>query len=321
MLIENLNANHVEQAAGLALSEYYEERGAVPVLPDGDYLGRLCDMVSKLADNNLGIAAVEGGETVGFLTCLEPWTQHFGTTMGIFSPIHAHAAKKEGRGRIYPLLYQAAAEKWVKQGILSHAIALYAHDAEAVGSFFRNGFGLRCVDAIRPVRPIACGEFPGCTFCELPKEEIMRIVPLKNGLLAHLRDTPMFIPLFFSFDLEKVTGENEKRDSRYFVVRKGDITIAFIEVTAEGENFASDDPSMANICGAYMLPEYRGSGIFTKLFAYLLDILADEGYSRCGVDFESFNPTASGFWLKHFTAYTYSVARRIDERIYKPVGL
>jgi len=37
------------------------------------------------------------------------------------------------------------------------------------------------------------------------------------------------------------------------------------------------------------------------------------GYTRLGVIFESFNPSGSGFWLKHFTAYTHSVVRRIDE--------
>jgi len=37
------------------------------------------------------------------------------------------------------------------------------------------------------------------------------------------------------------------------------------------------------------------------------------GYTRLGVDYESINPSGSGFWLKYFTAYTHSVVRRIDE--------
>ena len=37
------------------------------------------------------------------------------------------------------------------------------------------------------------------------------------------------------------------------------------------------------------------------------------GYKYIGVDFESINPPAYGFWLKYFTAYTHSVVRRIDE--------
>lgn len=41
---------------------------------------------------------------------------------------------------------------------------------------------------------------------------------------------------------------------------------------------------------------------------------AAKGYTRLGVDFESLNPTAYGFWLKYFDAYTHSVVRRIDEK-------
>ncbi len=315
--IENLNGSHIEASARLALSEYFDERNAVPVLPDGDYSDTFCNMLSEMTGHGLGVAAIEDGEIIGFLTCYKPWNNLFGTTMGTFSPIHAHGARKSDRRRIYSLLYQAAAERWVGQGVLSHAIALYAHDTEAVGSFFWNGFGLRCIDAIRPVAPIACEEFPAYTFYELSKEEIKRIVLFKNSLVDHLQKTPVFMPLSNLFDEEKIAEENKSRKSRYFVAEEGGKTIAFIEIMASGENFACDDPGMTNVCGAYMLPEYRNTGIFTGLLSYLMDILAKEGYTRCGVDFESLNPTASGFWLKHFTPYTYSVTRRIDERIYQ----
>ena len=32
-----------------------------------------------------------------------------------------------------------------------------------------------------------------------------------------------------------------------------------------------------------------------------------------GVDYETFNATAHGYWTKYFTTYTHSVVRRIDE--------
>ena len=34
-----------------------------------------------------------------------------------------------------------------------------------------------------------------------------------------------------------------------------------------------------------------------------------------GVDCETLNPTALRFWNKYFDSYTYSYARRIDERV------
>lgn len=317
MTFESMNHNHIEYADRLALAEYNEECNTVPMLPEGNCFNVLCEMISELVDHKLGVVALESGNFAGFLTCYKPWDNHFGTTLGTFSPIHAHGAVKENKRRIYSQLYQAAAEKWVKQGILSHAIALYAHNNEAVESFFWNGFGLRCIDAIRKVEPIISNEYPTAKFCELAKDEIEQVVPLKNHLIKHLQNTPMFIPLFFQRDIQQVKEENERRSSRFFVVKVNDEAIAFIEIMASGENFACEDVGMLNICGAYMLPEYRNQGIFTKLLSFLMDTLAAEGCTRCGVDFESFNPTASGFWLKHFTPYTYSVVRRIDERILK----
>ena len=314
---EKLNNNHIEAAARLALAEYFEERSAVPILPAGDYIDLFCTMTSEMIEHNLGVAALEAKELVGFFTCYKPWNNHFGTTMGTFSPIHAHGAIKSNRKQIYSQLYQQAALKWVKAGILSHAVALYTHDTEALDSFYWNGFGLRCVDAIRSVAPVACDEFPEYTFGELPREEISQIVSLQSLLIEHLQSAPMFMPFFVSQDVNDISQENEGRQSRHFVVRDRDKTIAFIEIMAAGENFACDHPQMVNICGAYMLPEYRQTGIFTKLLAVLIEKIRGEGYTLCGVDFESFNPTARGFWLKHFNAYTYSVVRRIDERIYR----
>ena len=70
-----------------------------------------------------------------------------------------------------------------------------------------------------------------------------------------------------------------------------------------------------HIRGAYCLPEHRGKGLYQNLLNFTISVLKREGYTKLGVDFESFNPTARGFWLKYFTAYTNSVVRRIDERI------
>ena len=325
---ETMSRSHVEDAAKIALSEYLEERSSVPVLPDFNFYESLYSLISELADSDLGTVALENGKVIGYLTCYQPMQNHFGTTPGVFSPLHGHGTVKENRAKIYSWLYQKASEKWVRKGILSHAISLYAH-SEAIQSFFWNGFGLRCVDAIRKVEPITSNEYRGAKFCELSKDEIEQVVPLKNQLIKHLQKTPMFIPLFFQWDIQQVKEENERRGSRFFVIQVNGETAAFVEIMASGENFACDHTGMMNICGAYMLPEYRSqaawassrqslrpaSGMFTKLLSFLMDTLGTEGYTHCGVDFESFNYTASGFWLKHFTPYTYSVVRRIDERI------
>jgi GNAT superfamily N-acetyltransferase len=85
-----------------------------------------------------------------------------------------------------------------------------------------------------------------------------------------------------------------------------------MKFSEHGETFISRESDMINLCGAYLLSEFRGKGVYDALLGYAASVLAREGYVRIGVDFESFNPTARGFWLKHFTPYTTSVVRRIN---------
>lgn len=313
--IEPFDAAHIEQAAGLAARNYQEERSVVPELPDGDYVPQLRDELGALAGNGLGVAAVQSGNVVGFLACCEPMPNHFGTTLGTFSPIHAHGAIAEGRRMIYARLYQAAAERWVNNGILSHAIALYAHDREVVDGFFWNGFGLRCVDAIRDCSPIAAKPFKGCTVKRLSVSDADVLLSQTNALRRHLLQTPMFIPLFTPLKLEDLVQWMLREGNEFHGAYVAGRLVSYLKLSPTGENSACSAPDMRNICGAYTLPEHRASGVSVHLLMEVVMQLRERGFTRCGVDFESFNPNASGFWLKFFKPYTYSVVRRIDERI------
>ncbi len=162
----------------------------MPALPPDP---RIPDL-SELAENGLGCAAFENGEMIGFLCCLAPMDNAFTTTArGTFSPIYAHGAAREDRIRIYQKLYQAAAQKWANAGISSHSIGLYAHDREAITAFFQYGFGLRCIDAIRPMTPIRSPACEGFSFFEIPPESRGRLEPLHRMLNAHFEKSPCFM--------------------------------------------------------------------------------------------------------------------------------
>jgi hypothetical protein len=301
-----------EQAMQLAQENYEEERGFVPTLPQIAALPEL----AYFAHSGYGCTAFENGRMVGFLCFFQPSGDAFGTTgvKGTFSPIHAHGAAKENRGRIYALLYQAVADKLVKDGILSHAVALYTHDAAAKDSFFQNGFGLRCVDAVRALSPIEPVEAPLFDFVELSGEKKGMLTELRNLLILHLGGSPCFMPFPQKSEAE-ITAEKESEDNRYFAALIGNKAVAYIKIGDDGENFACECPQMLNICGACCLPDYRGTGLYQNLLSCVIKKLGGEGYTHLGVDFESFNPTARGFWLKHFAAYTGSVVRRVDDKM------
>lgn len=309
--VVELAPEHIRAARQLAAEAYAAERRAVPALPAVDETPDLADIVA----NGLGVAALDGDELIGFLGCPSPWEGAFGPVRGAFSSIHAHGAVARDRARIYDRLYQVASATWVAGGVLSHAVGVYAHDAAAMGSFFDNGFGIRTIDAIRDLSPIEAPIPDGLTLRQVEATDAEAIVPLHEGLISHLRQPPMFMPLTMTASPEMVARWIDEGRYRFVAAFDGDRPIAYLRWEASGETFASEHPSMMNITGAYALPDVRGTGVATALLAWLIDWLRDHGYERCGVDFESFNYTARNFWLKHFTAYTMGVVRRIDERI------
>lgn len=309
MNIVAFEKQHIEEARAIAFANYQEEQQFVRDLPE---IGGIPDL-SWFAENGLGVAALEDGELVGFLGCVGPFDNAFGSRVkGTFSPIHAHGALTEDREMTYRRMYQAAAEKWVSRGILYHAIALYAHDIQTIEALFRYGFGMRCVDAIRTMNRIHCAPVIGYTFRLLPKEEIAAIRQMRMRLSAHLGESPCFI-----YDspqmVEAWIAKAELRNTQVFVAEWDGAAVAFIEVGADGENFITETPAMKNICGAFCMPQHRGTGLFANLLNFTVAQLRQEGVTLLGVDYESINPTASGAWGKFFTPYTHSVVRRIEE--------
>ncbi|MGC9520832.1 MAG: GNAT family N-acetyltransferase [Anaerolineae bacterium] len=55
--------------------------------------------------------------------------------------------------------------------------------------------------------------------------------------------------------------------------------------------------------------------VATALLSHALAWAREAGYRRCAVDFETTNPLARRFWLRHFTPVTYSLGRHVDRRV------
>lgn len=296
-------------AAKLALSNYEEERKQVTSLP----AIKEVPCLEYYADNGLGIAAYEGKELIGFLACNDPWNRAFDSTaVGTFSPIHAHGAIKENRGRIYERLYQEAARVWVKHKITYHGIAFYAHDTEAINTMFHYGFGHRCVDAIRSMTDIFDLSSDSFQYEELDVKDAIKLREIRRRLSQHMGESPCFMHSTEEEFMKHVI-DREKNGRRLFITREQEKIIAFLELSDVGENFITRINCLKNITGAFCLPEYRGRLIYQNLIQYVVQVLRQEGYQYLGVDYESFNPTASHFWSKLFTPYTASLVRRIDE--------
>lgn len=312
MNILNFEKQHIKEATVLALANYYDERQFVKDLP------KVCNIpdLNYFAENRLGVVAIENEKIIGFLCCYEPFDNAFRATdvKGIFSPMGANASISKNRSKIYAAMYQAAGAKWVQSGVVSHAICLYAHDEELQRQFYRYGFGLRCLDAIRPMELIDCKPCTDYDFAELPKSECYLVYPLYLALYRHYCESPFFMNRKPETQ-EEFMVSSMPEEVRYFVAKQYGKLCAFLKISASGEAFIATGSTYRHITGAFCLPEHRGKGLYQNLLNFTISTLKREGFTRLGVNFESFNPTGRGFWLKYFTAYTNSVVRRIDERI------
>ncbi len=315
MTVINFTAAHNDRAMQIAKRDYETERGFVPDLP---VISEVPDF-KRYAENGLGVAAFEGENMVGFLCSVKPFQHAFGSTdaVGVFSPmgangaINAHGAPKN-RAEIYALMIQAAGEKWASAGATSQAVSLYAHDTSVQEQFFRYGYGLRCIDAIRGMEEL---EAPPCLeydFAEVKPDELLEILPLDHLLDAHMAASPTFI-LRPSDTPETFLKKAAHFNSIYMAARHNGQMVAYIRAELDDETFICDTPGYLHIKSAFCLPEHRGKGLHKTLLSMMVHKLKTQGYTRLGVDFESINPTAYGFWLKYFKAYTHSVVRRIDE--------
>ncbi len=307
---------HVPAAGELVWQAYQNERASVPCLPAGGDLDAYAGMVAGLAGNGLGVAALQGGEFIGFLTGMAVG-ELFGSSRGIYIPLYAHGAKGADRGHLYQRLYAAASDIWVKKGHLSHVITMHAHDKEALEAWFWQDFGLRCVDSVRPLTDVLLPE-------RATGYDIRRVAPADATVMLELhrehwryyRGAPMFMHVHEDCSLSGLTDWLKEKDHHLWAAFEKDGPVAYMQLRHGGETFASDDKKSMNICGAYVRSGQRKAGYGTAILQTIVRWLRENGYERLGVDFESFNIEGSRFWQKHFTPFTYSLTRRIDERIH-----
>lgn len=301
------------EAIELGIKEYQSECTVSTQLVTMDITNALESIMNELRENPNALVAVDDGILVGYLGFLGPWDGVFGNCKGVFSPLGFHAFGGKNRGKVASLLFSEAARRLEEQGVDSFALSCYAHDEEVSRSFVLNGFGIRCSDAMLKLSEYQPSETNSeIQFFELKGKEKEQIHTLFNNLTLHLAASPCFFPSYLPND-EKWFANDAKR---VFVAKEGSTILGYMALDEEAENFLTEYEMVTNICGAYVAPEYRSTGVAKLLLDHLVTVAKSEGKEYLGVDCETINPTALRFWGKYFQNYTYSYHRRIDERVH-----
>ncbi|MGM0421319.1 MAG: GNAT family N-acetyltransferase [Bacillota bacterium] len=312
---EKAAGKHVQGAVELAGAALRAEKLALPILPgDNGYPHKLRERVAHLFIEGAGAAAVSRGEIVGYLAGYKV-DEMFGECKGIYSPLYGHGVSEGyNKQQLYQKLYQAAAEQWVKAGYLSHGLTLYAHDQISIDTLFRLGFGLRCVDAVRGVKENPVPQVD-MDIRKIELNDISSIAELHSKHNLYYRNSPIFMPNQVEDPIKDLTEWIEQKNRHLWAAYMDGSSVGYMRIEPTGETFISQHPQVMNITGAYVTEKFRDDNVASSLLAAVEEWLEQHEYRLLGVDYESLNILASNFWGKYFNPYTYSVVRRIDERI------
>lgn len=311
---ELINELYVDDAVDLVLSAYKEEKISVSFLPDEqELLKYLQESIANLFRNGTGIVAICNNRLIGFLAGFEA-NEFFGKCRGIYSPLYGHGVLKEYRSSLFNELYKHVAKMWVEMSCMTHAITLFAHDKKSIDKWFWMGFGLRCVDAIREISPIDSYN-QSIDIKKVDDSHIPILADIHRKHNQYYRTSPIFMPNIEEDPIQDLTEWLEKQNHHIWVAYCDEKPVGYMRIQPNAESFISKHHNIMNITGAYVLNDERKSGIGAMLLDETQKWLLQNKYPLCGVDFESLNISGSSFWNKYFTPYTYSMVRRIDERI------
>ncbi len=312
--------DYVDEALVMVLNAYIKERQSIPYLPDADFSNSIRDSIKYLFENGSGYAALLNNEFVGFLSGFKV-DNFFGKYNGIYCPIYGHGVKPDYGLSLYSELYRYAADQWVKEEYITHAVTVFSHDDALVNMWFWQGFGLRCIDSIRQTSTL---KLPASlTNSTSSGFEIRKAVAEDADILSDIhiqhnnyyRRSPVFMPRSNYDPVEEHMDWMSQEGNHEWVAYRSNKPIGIMRLCTEAESFISCHSSVMNIQDSFVIESERGNGVGSALLNTVQQWLMENGYPLCGVDYESINPQAKNFWGRYFTPYTYSLVRRIDEQI------
>jgi GNAT superfamily N-acetyltransferase len=310
---------YLPEAAAIFTQNFKGLRQRVTILPDGlEDVPHVAGMLDSLFNACPGVAALEQGKLAGYMG----WflVDHFRETdrKGAYCPEWAHAAMEESKPAIYRAMYRAASAQWAAAGCQVHAITLLAHDQAALQVWFWNGFGLTVVDAVRPLDPLGITSPTGFSVRKASAADAEILSRLDAEHCQHYTQPPVFMVAQESSDAAAFAQFLGAPHNSVWLAVQGSDPMGFIRFQAH--SFGAADTVNADttiaITGAYTRPAYRGRGAAAALLDAALRDYAGQGFARCSVDFESFNPEAASFWMKYFTPVCLSVIRVPEGPVY-----
>jgi len=299
---------HAVAAATIFTDSLAVLRRAVPALSAA--LTDRNEVVRRLQPAS-GFAALQDGQLVGYLTGHHPIPRFRRTArVGAYVAEWAHGVAHQDVAGVYSALYRAAAREWATAGCDVHIITVLANQTAVIDAWFRAGFGMALVDAVRPATPLGAAMPAGVTIRVATDADVPDLVRLDAEHVRHYAEAPVFMASPIPYDGSTWHRFLATPGSSAWLAADGDVAVAFMRFDSEFDGAAvTEDAEGVFISGAFVLPSHRGRGIAVAVLDAALRQLEQSGRRCCALDFESFNPEAGAFWPRHFTPVCVSLMR------------
>lgn len=309
--IRKFEEEHIENAAGLFVESYENQRQIVPLIPKREDLYEEVSNALRKNIENPGVAAFLDDELVGYII-ENARAENFMSKPTVFSlGLYSHCSVEDNKERIYQKMYKKISDIWVKDGYHTHIFSICAQDNDLSFNFFRLGFGMTHFELLRDLSDIDID-------IDVETKEISyRILdsmkPIKELDKEH-HDFYPSAPLFW-LPPDEYSYE-EEIDGEMIAAFDDDKPVGCIHLKKnEAETWLMTDEETGRVKGAYTDPKYRCRCIGKGLLQKAVEWETNDDFKRLYVEGESANIYGGNFWMKHFTPVVYTVRRCIDERI------
>ncbi|MCJ7726625.1 MAG: hypothetical protein MUP76_09605, partial [Acidimicrobiia bacterium] len=182
--VEILNETHLDDASRLVVEG--AARSGFAFIDAG--LGDAVRYALSQMDSGAGLVALRKGRVAGFLAGFS--TTLFNGLPGVFVPDWGHAT--DGDAAVYGSLYRTASERWVAEGMLTHAISLFAGDRAGLEWWSGVGFGRHLVDGVSAV-PTGAPARLHEGMRRADPADLEAALAMEEATASHLRAAPVFI--------------------------------------------------------------------------------------------------------------------------------
>ena len=257
-------------------------------------------LAGLLADpTSSGAVAVSDGQPVAYVLAQAKDAGTWGENVWVES---AGIARGEADAELVRDLYAAAAQQWVDAGRTAHYVLVPSHDGVLVDAFFRLGFGLQHVHAIR--RPAPAGPLPdGVRVRRAQRADVPVLARLDRELPLHQGRSPVFSSGHLPTEAEALEDWQESFDDERFTT-----FVAELDGEVVGSAIACDlelsslhrGPALVGGAGflgfAAVLPHARGRGAGRALGEAVLGWSATRGDDAVVTDWRATNLQSSRAW-------------------------